>query len=132
MKKLLFAAIAVFAFGFTNAQETKFGVKAGVDLATIKVKMLGTTASASETGFFLGAFANLGVSEKFSRFQTSKQKDRVNGTLIFPELNDLVSDKLIDNRLALSNAESVLSIAERSALRRYREAANSVLGVLHG
>jgi len=66
MKKLLFAAIAVFAFGFTNAQETKFGVKAGVDLATIKVKMLGTTASASETGFFLGAFANLGVSEKFS------------------------------------------------------------------
>jgi len=66
MKKLLFAAIAVFAFGFTNAQETKFGAKAGVDLATIKVKMLGTTASASETGFFLGAFANLGVSEKFS------------------------------------------------------------------
>ena len=73
-----------------------------------------------------------GVSEKFSRFQTSKQKDRVSGTLIFPELNDLVSDKLIDNRLALSNAESVLSIAERSALRRYREAANSVLGVLYG
>ena len=66
MKKLLFAAIAVFAFGFTNAQETKFGARAGVDLATIKVKMLGTTASASETGFFLGAFANLGVSEKFS------------------------------------------------------------------
>ena len=71
-----------------------------------------------------------GVAEKFSRFQTSKQKDRVTGTLIFPELNDLVSDKLIDNRLALSNAESVLSIAERSALRRYREAANDVLGVL--
>ena len=73
-----------------------------------------------------------GASEKFSRFQTSKQKDRVSGTLIFPELNDLVSDKLIDNRLALSNAEPVLSIAERSALRRYREAANSVLGVLYG
>ena len=66
MKKLLFAAIAVFAFGFTNAQETKFGAKAGVDLATIKVKMLGTTASASETGFFLGGFANIGLSEKFS------------------------------------------------------------------
>ena len=71
-----------------------------------------------------------GVAEKFSRFQTSKQKDRVTGTLIFPELNDLVSDKLIDNRLALSNAESVLSIAERSALRRYRESANGVLGVI--
>ena len=71
-----------------------------------------------------------GVAEKFSRFQNSKQKDRVTGTLIFPELNDLVADKIIDNRLALSNAESVLSIAERSALRRYREAANGVLGVL--
>ena len=66
MKKLLFAAIAVFAFGFTNAQETKFGAKAGVDLATVKVKILGTTASASETGFFLGGFANIGLSEKFS------------------------------------------------------------------
>lgn len=66
MKKLLFAAIAVFAFGFTNAQETKFGAKAGVDLATAKVKILGTTASASETGFFLGGFANIGLSEKFS------------------------------------------------------------------
>lgn len=66
MKKLLFAAIAVFAFGFTNAQETKFGAKAGVDLATVKVKFLGTTASASETGFFLGGFANIGLSEKFS------------------------------------------------------------------
>ena len=66
MKKLLFAAIAVFAFGFTNAQETKFGAKAGVDLATAKVKILGTTATASETGFFLGGFANIGLSEKFS------------------------------------------------------------------
>jgi len=71
-----------------------------------------------------------GVAEKFSRFQASKQKDRVNETLIFPELNDLVSDRLIDDRLALSNADSVLSIAERSALRRYREAANSSLGVI--
>lgn len=72
-----------------------------------------------------------GVTEKFSRFQTSKQKDRVTGTLVFPELNDLVSDKLIDNRLTFSNAESVLSIAERSALRRFREAANGALGVIY-
>ena len=87
-----------------------------------------------ETSGYSATYALLntyfGVAEKFSRFQASKQKDRVNGTLIFPELNDLVSDKLIDNRLALSNAESVLSIAERSALRRYREAANNVLEVL--
>jgi len=71
-----------------------------------------------------------GVAEKFARFQISKQKGRVTGTIIFPELNDLVADKIIDNRLALSNADSVMSIAERSALRRYRETANTALGVI--
>lgn len=66
MKKLLFAAIAVVAFGYTNAQETKFGVKAGVDFASVKVKVMGVSGSSSETGFYIGGFANLGVSEKFS------------------------------------------------------------------
>lgn len=66
MKKLLFAAVAVVAFGYTNAQETKFGIKAGVDFASVKVKVMGVSASSSETGFYLGGFANLGVSEKFS------------------------------------------------------------------
>jgi len=54
----------------------------------------------------------------------------VTATLTFPELNDLVADKLIDSRLALSNADGILSIAERSALRRYREAASGALKVL--
>lgn len=66
MKKLFFAAFLLAGTFFVNAQETKFGVKAGVDIATVKVKVLGTTASASETGFFVGGFANIGVSEKFS------------------------------------------------------------------
>ena len=29
MKKVLLSAAAIFAFGFANAQEVKFGVKAG-------------------------------------------------------------------------------------------------------
>lgn len=62
-----------------------------------------------------------GSPDKFSRFQNSKQVSRVTGTLTFPELNDLLTDKLIDNRFALSNAEG-LSIAERSVLGRYRAA----------
>ena len=66
MKRLLFAAVAVFAFGFTNAQETKFGVKAGVDFASVKVEVMGVSGTASETGFFVGGFANIGLSEKFS------------------------------------------------------------------
>lgn len=73
-----------------------------------------------------------GAAEKFTRYSTSKQKDRVNGTLVFPELNDLVSDKLIDNRLAFGNADEKLSIAERSALSRFRKLAMDALGVLHG
>lgn len=67
MKKLLF--ITVLFAGALTAQaqkDTKFGVKAGVDFASIKVKVAGTTATASETGFFVGGFATLGVSEKFA------------------------------------------------------------------
>ena len=86
------------------------------------------TSGYSETYALLNTY--FGVYEKFVRFDQSKQKDRVTGTLIFPELNDLVADKLFDDRLALSNAESVLSISERSVLRRYREDANDVLKVL--
>ncbi len=72
-----------------------------------------------------------GAPEKFMRFNNSKQKDRVTSTFAFPELNDMVSDKLNDNRLALSNAEAGMTIAERSVLSRFRKAANDALsGVL--
>lgn len=73
-----------------------------------------------------------GSADKFSRYGNSKQKDRVTGTITFPELNDLVADKLIDNRLAYSNADDKLSIAERSALARFRKSAREALEVLHG
>lgn len=62
-----------------------------------------------------------GSVDKFTRFQNSKQHARVTGTVTFPELNDLVADKLIENRFALSNAVG-LAIAERSVLGRYRNA----------
>lgn len=71
-----------------------------------------------------------GAPEKFLRYNNSKQKDRVTGTLIFPELNDLVADKMNDNRLALSNAAEGMTIAERSVLSRFRKAAHDALGVL--
>jgi hypothetical protein len=61
--------VAVFAFGFANAQETKFGVSAGVDFATAKLKFdseLGNiSATESETGFYLGVFVDIKTSEKF-------------------------------------------------------------------
>ena len=65
MKKLLMTAAAVFAFGFANAQETKFGVKAGVDFATATASYSGYSASASETGFYGGGFADIEISDAF-------------------------------------------------------------------
>lgn len=66
MKKiLLIAAIAVFGFSNVNAQDINFGAKAGVDLATSKVESSGFSASGSETGFYVGFFAEIGISEEF-------------------------------------------------------------------
>jgi hypothetical protein len=70
MKKFILSILAVAAFGTANAQDIKFGVKAGVDFAVAKAKFdtgFGTVeASSSETGFFGGAFVNIGLNEKFS------------------------------------------------------------------
>lgn len=68
-----------------------------------------------------------GGAEKFMRYKNSRQKTRVTSTVTFPELNDMVSDKLNDNRLALSNAENGMTIAERSVLSRFRKAAVEAL-----
>ncbi|MGC9129157.1 MAG: hypothetical protein ACP5GA_10580, partial [Acidithiobacillus sp.] len=72
-----------------------------------------------------------GDPKNFARFHASKLKTRIR-FLEFPALNDLLADKLVDNRLALSNADAKLQIAERSALRRYREAAKQAFEVVYG
>lgn len=70
MKKLLTAVCVLAGTVYGTAQETKFGVRAGVDIATVeqKVTFMGVTASgsASETGFFVGGFASIGISETFA------------------------------------------------------------------
>lgn len=70
-----------------------------------------------------------GEPSKFARYDNSKTKGRVTATVNFPELNDLLSDKLNDKRWSLSNAEG-LTIAERSVLQRYRNAIQDALGEL--
>jgi hypothetical protein len=70
-----------------------------------------------------------GEPSKFIRYDNSKTKSRVTATVNFPELNDLLSDKLNDKRWALNNAEG-LTIAERSVLQRYRNAIQDALGKL--
>lgn len=66
MKKVLFAAIAVLGLTVVNAQEIKFGVKAGIDMAYSKVKVIGISATGSETGFYVGGLAEIGLSDSFA------------------------------------------------------------------
>lgn len=65
MKKIILTVAAVFAFGFVNAQDVKFGVKGGVDFASIHVKFGGESFTETETGFYIGGLVDLTVSEKF-------------------------------------------------------------------
>jgi opacity protein-like surface antigen len=63
MKKILLSAVAVLAFGFTNAQGVKFGVKAALNVATVN----GDFEDASSLiGFQVGGFAEIKVSDKFA------------------------------------------------------------------
>lgn len=63
MKKIILSAVAVFAFGFANAQEVKFGVKAALNVASLT----GDVEDASSlVGFQVGGFAEIKLSEKFA------------------------------------------------------------------
>lgn len=64
MKKIILSAIAVMAFGFTNAQETKFGVKGGLNLANWAGGDVEDTKSL--VGFHVGGFAEIKVIEKLA------------------------------------------------------------------
>ncbi len=64
MKKLLLCAFAVFAFASVDAQT--FGAKAGLNFASNKAEFSGISATASETGFYIGVFAQIEISEKFA------------------------------------------------------------------
>ena len=65
MKKIILTVAAVFAFGFANAQETKFGVMGGVDFASAKGKAPDFSITQSETGGFVGVFVDFTASDKF-------------------------------------------------------------------
>ena len=63
MKKLMFSALALFAFGFANAQDSdlKFGIKAGVQFTNIT----GDIDADGATGFYVGGLVDIGVAEDF-------------------------------------------------------------------
>lgn len=63
MKKIILCAIAVMAFGFTNAQQTRFGVKGGLNLSTV----VGGDVENTKTlvGFHVGGFAEIHIVQRF-------------------------------------------------------------------
>jgi len=63
MKKILLSAIAVMAFMSVSAQETRFGVKAGLNLSSLT----GDVEDAkSLVGFQVGGFAEIKLTDKFA------------------------------------------------------------------
>jgi len=63
MNKIILAAIAVMAFGFANAQQTRFGIKGGLNMSTVVGGDVDNTKSL--VGFHVGGFAEIHVVEKF-------------------------------------------------------------------
>lgn len=63
MKKLMFSALALFAFGFANAQDSdmKFGVKGGVQFTNFT----GDGDWDGKTGFYVGGLVDFAVAEDF-------------------------------------------------------------------
>jgi hypothetical protein len=63
MKKIILSAVAVLAFGFTNAQDVKFGLKTGLNISNITGDIEG---GSSKAGIFFGGVAEIKISDKFS------------------------------------------------------------------
>jgi hypothetical protein len=61
MKKLIFSALALCAFGFANAQDMKFGVKGGVQFTNFT----GDGEWDGKTGFYVGGLVDFTISESF-------------------------------------------------------------------
>ncbi|MEG0849312.1 MAG: porin family protein [Flavobacterium sp.] len=82
MKRIILAAIAVMTFGFANAQQTRFGVKGGLNISTVVGGDVNDTKSL--IGFHVGGFAEIHVVEKFfiqPELLYSAQGTKVDGPL---------------------------------------------------
>ena len=65
MKKIILTATAVFALSFANAQDVKFGAKAGINIASIGGDSFGYDIN-SKVGIQIGGFAEIKVSDQFA------------------------------------------------------------------
>ncbi|WP_291141996.1 porin family protein [Flavobacterium sp. UBA7680] len=89
MKRIILAAIAVMAFSFANAQETRFGVKGGLNLSTLGGDASGVS---SLVGFHVGGFAEIKIIDKLAiqpelLFSTQGAKEKFFGESYNTNLN---------------------------------------------
>lgn len=62
MKRIFLIVIALMAFGVTNAQKTRFGIKGGLNITTLT----GDIDANSLVGFQIGGFAEINVIERLA------------------------------------------------------------------
>ena len=66
MRKLCLATIVVmFSIIIMNAQDTRYGATAGFLSASAKLDFNQISVSNTESGFYVGAFVEIGISDKF-------------------------------------------------------------------
>lgn len=65
MKKIIFSSIAIMLFGFVSAQETKFGIKGGLNVSNFFGDTDGLDLK-SRVGFNIGGFVEIKLSEKIA------------------------------------------------------------------
>ena len=66
MKKLFLVVFIVFAFAFTNAQKTKFGIKAGLNSTNFSGDTGSLGSLSSRMGFAGGGFCEIDLGSKFT------------------------------------------------------------------
>ncbi|WPO79283.1 porin family protein [Flavobacterium sp. KACC 22761] len=64
MKKIILSAIAIMAFAFSNAQDTRFGIKGGLNITSFTGG--GYWDTSSLVGFQLGGFAEIKIIDRLS------------------------------------------------------------------
>jgi hypothetical protein len=96
MKKIILTSLLVLAFGFTNAQNAKFGIKGGLNVANQSNpgggELVGVDINTSSLiGFHIGGFVEIKISDKFSvqpELLYSAQGGKLNSVILARETGD--------------------------------------------
>jgi len=99
MKKIILSVVVICTSLFSSSAQddtvtstdVNYGVKAGYTTTILKVTLDGDSASDDVSGFYIGAFAEIGLSEKFSiqpevQYATYSQDGASTGILLVPVL----------------------------------------------